>query len=147
MSKSDHYQHRIIEISIEPHKLSNFSNEAGISQHMADMIFDEEIISLRQKLLEEIYGIINGGNLTAHQKKVLTMTLGGATQNEIADVIGVTQSAIHKALHGNIDYRNNKKRYGGVIKKLQKLSKVNPYIKELLDKIEKYKAIKRDEDE
>ncbi len=139
MGKSDHYQYKIVEISLEPHKLHNFANEAGINQHMTDMIFDEEILELRQDLLEEIYNIINSGSLTVHQKKVLTMCLSGATQNEIADKLGITQSAVHKAMHGNIDYKNNKKRYGGIIKKLQKLSKNNGKIKILLDRIEKHK--------
>ena len=107
---------------------------------MTDMIFDEEILELRQDLLEEIYNIINGGSLTTHQKKVLTMCLSGATQNEIAEKLGITQSAVHKAMHGNIDYKNNKKRYGGIIKKLQKLSKNNLKIKLLLDGIEKHKS-------
>lgn len=139
MAKSDHYQHRIIEVPLEPHKLHNFANESSIKQHMTDMIFDEEILELRQDLLEEIYNIINSGSLTAHQKRVLTMCLSGATQNEIADKLGITQSAVHKAMHGNIDYKNNKKRYGGIIKKLQKLSKTNSRIKILLDKIEDHK--------
>ena len=36
------------------------------------------------------------------------MRLMGKTQNEIAEHLGITQSAVHKAMHGNIDYRNNK---------------------------------------
>src|SRR6266516_2129980 len=104
MGKSDHYQYKLIEIPLEPHKLHNFANESGIMQHMTDMVLDEEMLSLRQNLLEEIYNIIDGDSLTTHQKKVLTMCLAGATQNEIAEALGVTQSAIHKALSGNIDY-------------------------------------------
>lgn len=139
MAKSDSYQYRIVEIPLEPHKLHNFSNEAGITQHMTDMLIDDEILELKANILDEIYNIINSGSLTAHQKKVLTMCLSGATQNEIAEKLGITQSAVHKAMHGNIDYKNNKKRYGGIIKKLQKLSKNNVKIKILLDKIEKHK--------
>lgn len=147
MGKSDRYQHKLLEISIEPHKLGNFSNESGIAQHITDMVFDEEIIVLRQKLLEEIYGIINSGNLTSHQRKVLIMTLSGSTQNEIADIIGISQSAVHKSLSGNIDYKHNKKRYGGVIKRLQKLSKSSEKIQELLIKIEMYKVEKKETNE
>lgn len=139
MAKSDSYQHKILEISLEPSKLNNFSNESGINQQMNDMTFNDEILELRQNLLEEIYNMINSGVLTKHQEKVLKMYLSGATQNEIAQVLGITQSAIHKALSGNLDYKNNRKRYGGVIKKLQKLSKINPKIKLILDQIEKYK--------
>lgn len=139
MAKSDSYQYRIVEIPLEPHKLHNFANESGINQHMTDMLIDDEILELKANILEEIYNIINSGSLTAHQKKVLTMCLSGATQNEIAEKLGITQSAVHKAMHGNIDYKNNKKRYGGIIKKLQKLSKSNPRIKFLLDQIERHK--------
>jgi len=139
MAKSDHYQFRILEISLEPHKLNNFANESSIGQHVTDMMFDEEILGLRQDLLGEIYNMINSGSLTTHQKTVLTMCLSGATQNEIAKKLKITQSAVHKALSGNIDYRNNKKRYGGIIKKLQKLAKNNIRIRIILDKIEKYK--------
>lgn len=140
MAKSDSYQHRILEISLEPHKLNNFSNEASINQHMEEMIFDEEILEIRKSLLDEIYNIINDGSLTEHQRRVLTMCLSGATQNEIAEELGCSQSAIHKCLSGNLDYRNGKKRYGGVIKKLQKLSNNNPHIKVLLKQIEVYKT-------
>lgn len=139
MAKSDSYQYRIVEIPLEPHKLHNFANESGINQHMTDMLIDDEILELKANILEEIYNIINSGSLTIHQKKVLTMCLSGATQNEIAEKLGITQSAVHKAMHGNIDYKNNKKRYGGIIKKLQKLSRNNPRIKFLLDQIERHK--------
>jgi predicted XRE-type DNA-binding protein len=147
MAKSDSYQYRIVEISLDPNKLNNFSNESGITQHISDSVFPDEILELRQDLLEEIYNIINNGSLTSHQRKVLTMCLNGATQNEIADKLGITQSAVHKAMHGNIDYKNNKKRYGGIIKKLQKISKVNPKIKSILDQIEKYKKLTSEETE
>ena len=63
------------------------------------------------------------------------MRLMGKTQNEIAEHLGITQSAVHKAMHGNIDYRNQKKRYGGIVKKLQKLCKNNEKVKEILRKI------------
>ncbi len=139
-NKSDHYQHRIVEIPLEPHKLHNFSNESGIEQHITDMVPDEEMLGLRQDLLDELYNIINSGCLTPHQSKVLTLTLAGETQNEIAQKLGCSQSAICKALSGNLDYKNGRRRYGGIIKKLQKLAKSNSRIKLLLDRIAEYKA-------
>lgn len=145
-NKSDHYQHKIIEISLEPHKLNNFANESGISKCMTDMIFDEEILELRHDLLEEIYSIVKNGGLTIHQEKVLKLCLTGATQNEIAEELGVSQSAIHKALHGNVDYRNGRKRYGGIVKKLQKLSKINSKIIFILKQIESCKTNKAEEE-
>lgn len=137
MAKSDSYQYKIIEISLEPAKLNNFSNDSGMYQSMASNSNPFEIIELRQSLLDELYKIINGDFLTAHQKKILTMILSGATQNEVAEELGITQSAIHKSLSGNIDYRNNKKRYGGIVKKLIKATRSNTKIQEILTRINK----------
>jgi transcriptional regulator len=96
----------------------------------------DRIIELREELLGEIYNIVFGPDLTDHQRNVLLMRLDGKTQNEIAQHLGITQSAVHKALHGNIDYKNNKKRYGGVYKKLKKKCMSNKTIQEILYKIE-----------
>jgi predicted transcriptional regulator len=67
------------------------------------------------------------------------MVLLGKTQNEIADSLGITQSAVHKALRGNLDYRNDRKRYGGIFKKLKKICGTNPGIQDILNKIDKTK--------
>jgi predicted transcriptional regulator len=71
------------------------------------------------------------------------MRLMGKTQNEIAKHLGITQSAVHKAMHGNIDYKNDKKRYGGIVKKLKKICATEPRVSEILNKIEQ---IKKEED-
>jgi len=92
----------------------------------------------------EIYDIVNGDYLTEHQKKILFMRLMGKTQNDIAEHLGITQSAVHKAMHGNIDYKNQKKRYGGIIKKLQKICKNHDRVNGILAEIAK---INRGEDE
>ena len=116
-------------------KLDNFSNESSMSGLLQSNAYDERLVGLREDLLNEIYDIINGDYLTEHQKKILFMRLMGKTQNEIAEHLGITQSAVHKAMHGNIDYRNNKKRYGGIVKKLQKICKNNSKINDILEKI------------
>ena len=67
------------------------------------------------------------------------MRLVGKTQNEIAEHLGITQSAVHKAMHGNIDYKNNKKRYGGIVKKLRKICNNNEKIINILKNIEDIK--------
>ena len=64
------------------------------------------------------------------------LRLEGKTQNDIAEHLGITQSAVHKALHGNIDYKNNKKRYGGVYKKIKKICMKNEKVQLLLSEIE-----------
>ncbi len=134
--KSKRYQHKIVEIGFDSAKLSNFSVDRGIGEILASNSYSDEIIELREKLLNELYDIINGDYLTSHQKKILMMRLMGKTQNEIADHLGITQSAVHKAMHGNIDYKNNKKRYGGIIKKLKKICTNNEVIKDILIKME-----------
>ena len=86
--------------------VNNFSSERGISQVLMNNACDERISDLKEELLDEIYDIVNGHYLTEHQKKILFMRLMGKTQNDIADHLGITQSAVHKAMHGNIDYKN-----------------------------------------
>tara|TARA_A100001011_G_scaffold398129_1_gene501479 strand:- start:5467 stop:5889 length:423 start_codon:yes stop_codon:yes gene_type:complete len=140
MSKSKSYQYKIVEISFDQDKLNNFSSERGIGSILQENSYDERVSELRENLLEEVYDIIHGDLLTEHQKKILFMRLMGKTQNEIANHLGITQSAVHKAMHGNIDYRNNKKRYGGIVKKLKKICKNNERISEILAEIEKIKS-------
>jgi len=135
MGKSKSYQYKIVDVSFDAAKLNNFSNENSISNMLETNALDDRVVELKEELLGEIYDIINGDYLTEHQKKILFMRLMGKTQNEIADHLGITQSAVHKAMHGNIDYRNQKKRYGGIVKKLQKLCKNNDKVKDILEKI------------
>jgi len=135
--KSKSYQYKIVEISFESLKLNNFPNERGISQVLMDNSCNERIADLKEELLDEIYDIVNGAYLTEHQKKILFMRLMGKTQNDIAEHLGITQSAVHKAMHGNIDYKNQKKRYGGIIKKLQKICKNHTRVNEILAEIAK----------
>ena len=135
--KSKSYQYKIVEISFESLKLNNFPNERGMSQVLMDNSSDERISDLKEELLDEIYDIVNGDYLTEHQKKILFMRLMGKTQNDIAEHLGITQSAVHKAMHGNIDYKNQKKRYGGIIKKLQKICKNHDRVNKILQEISK----------
>jgi predicted transcriptional regulator len=139
MNKSKLYQHKIVEISFDQGKLNNFPESRGIGNMLSDNESNEQIQDLREELLEEIYDIIHGDSLTDHQKKILMMRLVGKTQNEIAEHLGITQSAVHKALHGNIDYKNDKKRYGGIIKKLKKICGNNSNIQRILRQIEEAK--------
>lgn len=146
MGKSKSYQYKIVEVSFDAAKLNNFSNENGISNMLETNALDDRLVELKSELLGEIYDIINGDYLTEHQKKILFMRLMGKTQNEIADHLGITQSAVHKAMHGNIDYRNQKKRYGGIVKKLQKLCKNNDKVKDILLRISDIKKESSEEE-
>ena len=137
--KSKYYQYKIVEIGFEQAKLDNFPLERGIGYMLEDSSLDDKIIDLRSELLDEIYEIVYGDYLTAHQKTILMMRLVGKTQNQIAEHLGITQSAVHKAMHGNIDYKNNRKRYGGIVKKLRKICNNNEKINEILNKIDNIK--------
>jgi DNA-binding CsgD family transcriptional regulator len=130
------YQYKIVEISFEQNKLDNFPIERGISHLLSENESDDRIDKLRVDLLDQVYNLINSDILTSHQKKILMLRLLGKTQNEIADHLEITQSAVHKALHGNIDYKNDRKRYGGIIKKLKKVCKSNSEVINILEKIE-----------
>lgn len=144
INKSKSYQHKIVEISFDQNKLSNFPMERGISHILSENEVNDKILDLRETLIEQLYDVVHGGSLTEHQKKILFMRLMGKTQNEIAEHLGITQSAVHKSIHGNIDYKNDKKRYGGIIKKLKKICKTNESIQLILQKIN---DVKNDNDE
>jgi predicted transcriptional regulator len=59
----------------------------------------------------------------------------GKTQNEISNELGKHQTTIHKILQGNIDYNNQKKRYGGALKKIRKLCQKNEKVQSILVKM------------
>jgi predicted transcriptional regulator len=134
---SKSYQYKIVEVSFDYEKLSNFPEDRGISSILKENAYSDKMCDLREKLLEELYEVIHSDILTEHQKKILFMRLMGKTQNEIADHLGITQSAVHKAMHGNIDYKNQRKRYGGIVKKLKKICFNQKKIKDILDEMSK----------
>lgn len=132
---SDIVSYNYIEISIDPHVLNNFSNEEGMNAFLTAYSCSEEFQKIKTELLEEVLNIVNN-NLTEKQKEVMKMTyLEGKTQNEISEELGKHQTTIHKILQGNIDYNNNKKRYGGALKKIRKLCANNEKIQKLLSKL------------
>ena len=137
--KSKSYQYKIVEVSFDQVHLNNFPNERGMSHILEDQQISDRVQELREELLSATYDIIFGENLTEHQKTVLLLRLEGRTQNEIAEHLGITQSAVHKALHGNIDYKNDKKRYGGVYKKIKKICMKDERVQNILIQIEEAK--------
>jgi len=58
-------------------------------------------------------------NLTEHQRKIFELHLAGKTQVKIAKELGIHQTSVHKALHGNQDYNYDKK-HGGIYRKILK---------------------------
>jgi ABC-type methionine transport system ATPase subunit len=124
-----------VEISIDPNLLNNFSNEEGMSAFLSTQSCSEEFQKLRNELLSEVMYVVENC-LTDKQKEVMKMTyLEGKTQNEISSELGKHQTTIHKILQGNIDYNNQKKRYGGALKKIRKLCANNKKIIEILKKM------------
>jgi len=128
-----------IEITIDPSLLNNFANEDGMNAYFNSYTNSEDFQKLRLELVKEVLFIIDN-NLTERQRQVIKMTyLEDKTQNEISDQLGKHQTTIHKILQGNIDYNNNKKRYGGALKKIRKLCSNNMKIKEILLKMREKK--------
>lgn len=124
-----------VEISIDPNLLNNYSNEDGMNAFLETHACSEEFQALRIELLEEVLYIINNC-LTDKQKEVMKMTyLEGKTQNEISSELGKHQTTIHKILQGNIDYSNQKKRYGGALKKIRKLCTTSEKIQNILKRM------------
>ena len=124
-----------IEISIDPSLLNNFANEDGMNAYFNSYASSEEFQKLRNELIKEVMNIINN-NLTERQRQVINLTyFEGMTQNEISTQLGKHQTTIHKILQGNIDYNNQKKRYGGALKKIRKLCSNNEKIRTILSKM------------
>lgn len=137
-NKSDSYQYKIVEITVDPVILNDFAVNNGLGAQLNIAKYSEEFYELKEKLMVEIYKIIEN-TLTDRQAEVIGLRLKGSTQIQIAEELGIHQTTVHKLLSGNIDYANGKKRYGGAIKKLKKHCAKNPIILEILQKMEDLK--------
>lgn len=143
-NRSDSYQYRMVEVAIDPSVLCDFSTEDGFGEQMRTSGFSEEILDLRKILMKEVRRLIET-ILTPRQCEVITLRLQGYTQVEIADMLGIHQTTVHKTLSGNIDYKNGEARYGGAIKKLKKACSKDPKVSEILRKIEETRIKENEE--
>jgi len=134
-NKSDSYQHKIVEIAVDPVILNDFPLYNGLGAQLNLAMYSEEFYDLRQQLMDEVMRIIKN-NLTKRQAEVVLLRLEGKTQIQIAEELGIHQTTVHKLLMGNIDYANDKKRYGGAIKKLRKICTKDEKILEILCQME-----------
>jgi DNA-binding CsgD family transcriptional regulator len=139
-NKSDAYQYKIIEISVDPLILNDFANNEGLGNKINHLRYSEEFCELRQKLIEELHRIIDK-DLTKRQAEVLGLRLKNLTQTEIAESLGIHQTTVHKLLNGNIDYVNGKKRYGGAMKKLKKICMTNELIISILERMDELRRL------
>ncbi|MFZ4795890.1 MAG: helix-turn-helix transcriptional regulator [Bacteroidia bacterium] len=134
-NRSDFYQHLIMEVSVCPFVLNDLSSAQGMTYRIKPATYDEQYLDLKDKLKKRMWELINLG-LTDRQKQVIELSMAGFTQNEIAKKLGINQTSVHKVLKGNIDYKNEKKRYGGAFKKITKLCQIDPEIQEILVQIQ-----------
>lgn len=130
-NRSNSYQSVLLEIPSNPHILSDLSTAQGLIFKIERYEAYEKIMDLKEKLKVKVFEIMEVG-LTKRQLEVVTLWLSGRTQNEIAKVLGINQTSVHKVIKGNIDYKNGKKRYGGALKKITKLCMADEDIQELL---------------
>ena len=138
-NKSDSYQHKIIEITVDPAILNDFAIDDGLGFALNTSKFSEEFYELRIKLIQEVLRVVRLC-LTKRQEEVITLRLKDLTQIQIAEKLGIHQTTVHKLLMGNIDYANGKKRYGGAIKKLKKVCSKDENILEILEEMERLRA-------
>lgn len=138
-NKSDSYQYKIVEITVDPTVFNDFPSAESLGSQLNLAKYSEEFYILRQHLMKEVLRIINS-SLTKRQQEVVTLRLQGKTQTQIADQLEIHQTTVHKLLMGNIDYSNGKKRYGGAIKKLQKICAKDDKVKIILKEMEELRA-------
>jgi DNA-directed RNA polymerase specialized sigma24 family protein len=123
-------------------QLIPFDESDGIS-HRFHFPFQipEEIHHQNDKILQFLADLCNN-NLTDAQFKILTLTVKGFTQTEIAKILQINQATVSKHLFGEKRANSN---WGGIKKKMNKLLKNNREYQDLLnikyDMIDSYKII------
>lgn len=136
MSKSDNIQHKYREVLIDPILVHSFSENEQLYDYIKE---PDELLDLIDELNLRIKNIIEY-KLTTRQRQVVEgLYFRNLTQMELAHELGLCQPSIHKSLLGNISYGESKKRYGGAIKKMQKICDEDPEIQGIINKIDKMK--------
>jgi predicted DNA-binding protein YlxM (UPF0122 family) len=146
-NRSNAYQPNLLEISVNPNILGDLSSAQGMTFKMQPFDYNEQLLDLKEELKKRMWEIIEKG-VTKRQIEVLKLYIQGYTQSECAQLLNINQTSIHKILQGNLDYRSkndennrayrlkkNKRRYGGVIKKIRRLCKEDPTIQRILNDI------------
>lgn len=101
----------------------------------------EELKELQDQLICKIKEVINTC-LTERQREVMIRTyMEQRTQMEVADMLGVCQTTVHKIISGNIDYSNGGRRYGGALKKIKKICESDQEVIGILGRLEEIKGL------
>lgn len=139
MSKSSNSQYLYREVVVDPVILSTvYLGDAKYNLHETELV--EEMKNLQEDLFAKLKEIIYN-QLTERQREVMIKTyFEGRTQMEVADLLGVCQTTIHKIISGNIDYSNNGKRYGGALKKIRKICETDETVLDILARIAELKS-------
>jgi predicted transcriptional regulator len=143
-TRSDKYQHLLLETSCSNDMMEGFSNSDSISDRLNPFAYNDELFDLKDQLKVEFWRIVE--QLTPRQKEVLKLYAKDQnTQQEIASILGINQSSITKSINGNCDYsdkggkgggKGGKKRvYGGSTKKLQKIIETDDRIQKILKRM------------
>lgn len=140
-NRSDFYQHLLQEINVSNEMLGSFRNEDSISARLNPFEYNEELLDLEDQLKKEFWRIVDT-LLTSRQREVIRLYADGYTQMEIAKKLNVNQSSITKSLNGNVDYKNEKRVYGGAKKKISKIIQTDEKIKEILKKMDEIRCEK-----
>lgn len=127
------------EVLIDPTILSTLSflsTEDDLSAEAKD-----ELLELTEQLTFKIRDIIDN-KLTKRQSEVVKLIFfEQKTQMEVAYLLGLCQTTIHKLIHGNLDYSNGGKRYGGAVKKIRKLCQKDTDIQYIISRMD---SLRRD---
>lgn len=136
-NRSDLYQYILLESAYSPEMLAEVAEEQSISATLGEHQ-KEELMDLREQLRVEFWRLVDE-ELTERQAKVLHLYCERYTQIEIAKQLNVNQSSITKSIHGNVDYKrpNNKKSYGGSLRRIKRLVEKDEKIQDILEKIQK----------
>jgi hypothetical protein len=101
----------------------------------------EEMKELQDRLIAKIKEVIDTC-LTERQREVMIRTyMEQRTQMEVADMLGVCQTTVHKIISGNIDYSNGGRRYGGALKKIKKICESDQEVIGILGRLEEIKGL------
>ena len=113
---------RFWEVAVDPTILDSLSSDSALWRNDGDAEVDEESRKEREELKQEALrqiAIIIRTRLTPKQQRILDLYFyQDKTQEEIAEMLGVSQQVVNKHLFGVV---RQGQRIGGAVKKLRKM--------------------------